>query len=223
LFKEKIASAIKNNLTFAEFSRFIKDNITTTEEALWLGSIVGDLSGRWLYDCRGATLEGLKEDIFKDTLRNTATDEQIYGALRDAVLSEQPQPITVCRGISRFVADVINTLGNRDVLGYTARVDVEGGGHVIVPVVTKEQIYLIDYNNIIPTGTRNISTALQIYENLSRCFVLQHYVWDRDNKMLYKIDTPDTLLLKRFFVPGSEIPPAAYLGELLYNIHFNAW
>jgi len=226
-FSERVIFGIKSNKTFMEFIKFIKDELNTVDESLWLGSVMGDLCGRWIYDYRGMTLEGIKEDIFKDTLRNIATNDQIYNSLREAIMSGEVQPTTVCRGISRFVADVINTAATQEsdneVFGYTARVDVEGGGHIIVPVITDEQIFLIDYNNIIPTRTRNISTALQVYENLNRCFTLQHYVWERGNKLLYKIDTPDTLLLKRFFVTRSDTPPGRYLEELLYNIHLNAW
>jgi hypothetical protein len=204
--RKELVDALKT-MPYNEFTEgFIKQNVNSTNDAIVLAATIGENLLRYNYDDK-------KDD---KTRINTISNKGIYNLLQESLNTEKSLPATVCRGISRFMADMINTADLKRTSAYASSVERADVGHVIVSVATPEQIYLIDYDRIIPTGTVNPGVAHQMYQKEKGVVSVQHPVFN--GGYIGDVETADSRLLKRVLTVQKGISATEMLKNDLRSI-----
>lgn len=191
VFYESLVERILNG-TFAEFIQYLREQVKTQEQVLWLASILSGSLFRYNY----GTQEELAGSFFEDTLANTISHADLYAELQYSLRTEAGRPLVFCTGISRFVLEMASAARVEGVESYSAVVSDSGFPHVVTLFTLPDQIYFNDYSLIIPTRTRDIEIALQIYQNLSSLPLGVNFIFDRNGHMLDAVETPDGRLLQ---------------------------
>jgi hypothetical protein len=186
--KKELIDAMKT-MPYNEFTEgFIKQNVNSVNDALSLAAIIGKRLHDYNYD----------EKEIDPARINTISNEGIYNSLQESINTGKDIPATVCRGISRFMADMVNTADLKETSAYAPFVNMEitgDTGHVIVSIATPEQIYLVDYGEIIPIGSVDPGIAHQMYQKGQGIVSVRHPVYS--GGYIGDVETADTRLLKR--------------------------
>ena len=207
-FYRKITEKISQQ-SYIEFQKFLQQEVTSEQEIVYLAGVLGQILGKFNYQMESSS-------FYTNSLENIATNEQIYTAMQFSLASRDNNPITSCRGIHRFISEMVS---HHDVEGYTASVIKKTGvSHVVSFVVTPKQIYIVDFSGIIPTHTRELKKALQFYQNVNGYPLLLHYLWDKEGRLCDLPHTPDTRLLQEVLTVQKGVSGSQDLKKLFYDL-----
>jgi hypothetical protein len=131
--------------------------------------------------------------------------EDAFAVLQDYVITGIPENVGVCFEISGYLSDFGNRLGldNFDVYAakchYSAPYRCDAGSHFCNVVVTDKEIFLINYNLLHSTGTRDPEMALQMLNNMwGLPGTMVHTLYYKLNKIdhIAAVRTPDRKLIE---------------------------
>jgi hypothetical protein len=202
-FSRAIVRSIREN-DFQGFLAQIRNTVHTPQQLLEMAAILSND----LYYFNYADYQRIYDSFVSASAENVISDEQIYNALRQSLISNQAFPVAYCQGFTHLICDVTHSLNIQGMEPYMAIVSYQGFPHVIPLISGPDQIYIVDYGRIIPTATHDIRTALQTYTNLYSYPLFANFLYDKDGRMLRPIFSQDAALLRETMTvmnpPGSE-------------------
>lgn len=190
------------------YDEFVQDVVMKQDS---LDSLLYSLSafGRLLYDhTYNDRIFDSVDFVYRNTIMNTISNEEMYDLLKDA-LSEEDRHIDgpVCTGISRFLAELVDMANMPDAgKAYVTHARTPRGPHEFVTIVMPDQIYILNGDWYMATGTHSLEVAYQLYQKYRGRSWTCHGIFE-DSRYIGEQDTPDGRLIKRnMTVLGRESP-----------------
>lgn len=159
-----VSSLIKNNGTLDDFVQSLKGKKLSNEQnILYLSAFAQLLENRGYSN---DTLNDLLHGHFTSSnVKKTAgaSMEDIYEAIREAIITGTSKNIAVCGGIHGLVASMASRLGME---GYALTNSSKWGLHVVSLVhdPTTNTFYLVNYGSVIKTtGSNSLDKLLDVY------------------------------------------------------------
>jgi hypothetical protein len=180
------------NLSYYEFVEYLSSEINDPNEAIFLAKTLG-----WNLVYYNYNHFDSDATFWEDTLSNSASDQDIFEAVKYSLINLELNPITTCRGIARYVAKMVNHASVDNVEAYPVVVSNGAEGHLVSLITTPKQIYIADYMTITPTQTQDVEMAFQIYQNLYSYPQLFQYICDDNGALLDRVSTPDGRLFMK--------------------------
>ncbi len=195
------------DLTYDEFIEDVIQKQDSLEALLYSLSTFGRLLYDHTYNDR---IFDSVDFVYRDTIMNTISNEEMYNLLKVA-LSEDDRHIDgpVCTGISRFLAELVD-LANIPGAGkaYVTHARTPRGPHEFVTIVMPDQIYILNGDWYLATGTHSLEVAYQLYQKYRGRSWTCHGIFE-DGRYIGEQDTPDgRLIRKNMTVIGDESPSA---------------
>ena len=174
-----ISDAI-THMSYDEFVKYVRGNVTTLEEAIVLTTVLGHYLGEQYGEIKG-----------------TPSEKETYDRLHQNMSLEEEEWVNVgvCRHIHQFVAKMLDHAQVKDITPYVATVNPRAN-HALLFLQTPEGFYIADYGRIYFTGSRDVSIAFQYYQKLRGYLGAKPALYGVDGDWLARVETPDTRMLR---------------------------